>query len=93
MDRHLPSNNKNMAEFLRNALSAVTRAHTSKGNDMVYSCEAAWAEYYWHAFLKVKGGAHIRTQVSEFHELMEARHTERAFQILSRVSSAQDGDI
>ena len=82
-----------MAEFLRNAQSAVMRAQASRGNDMVYACEAAWAEYYWHAFLKVKGGKHIRIQVSEFHELMEARHTERALQILSRVSDAQDGDI
>ena len=77
---------KNMAEFLRNAQKAVTRAQASKGNDLAYVCESAWAEYYWHAYLKLKGGKYIRTQVDEFRELMEARETERALHILSFVS-------
>jgi hypothetical protein len=82
-----------MADFLRNAQLAVIRAQASRGNDLAYACEAAWAEYYWHSFLKIKDGRHIRNQVSEFHELMEARHTERALQILSRVSDAQGEGI
>ena len=82
-----------MAEFLRNAQDAVTRAQANKANDLVYACEMARAEYYWHAFLKVKGGKYISSQVSEFHDLLEARHTSRALEVLSRVSSAQDGDI
>jgi hypothetical protein len=83
-----------MAEFLRNAQMAVVRAHASKeGNDLAYSCEMAWAEYYWHSFLKVKGASNIRSQVAEFHELLEARHTERASQILSLVSDAQGDGI
>jgi hypothetical protein len=82
-----------MAEFLRNAQKAVARAQTCKSNDLAYACESAWAEYYWHAFLKVKDGKYIRTQVAEFRELMEAGHTERASQILSFVANGQSDDI
>ena len=83
---------KQMAEFLRNAEKAVIRAQSSKDNDLAYSCEVAWAEYYWHAYLKLQGGKHIRAQVTEFHHLLENRETGRALEILSSVSKKQVGE-
>jgi len=79
-----------MAEFLRNAETALLRAQANKTNDLAYVCESAWAEYYWHSYLKVKGGKYIRTQISEFHELLEAKDTERAIRILSSVSRGSE---
>jgi len=75
-----------MAEFLANAQKALARAQAAKANDMAYSCEIAWAEYYWHSYLKIQGGKYIRTQVSEFRDLLESKDTERALRILGSVS-------
>jgi hypothetical protein len=81
-----------MAEFLRNAEKAIIRAQNTKDNDLAYACEVAWAEYYWHAYLKLQGGKFIRAQVSEFHDLLKNRETGRALKILSSVSKKQVGE-
>jgi hypothetical protein len=76
-----------MAEFLRNAEKAVLRAQNIEGNDLAYSCEVAWAQYYWSSYLKVKGTKHLNMKVAVFREMLEARETGRVLDILRSVSN------
>ena len=76
-----------MAEFLRNAEMAVIRAQNTMDNELAYSCEAAWAQYYWTSYLKFKGTKHLNIKVAGVREMLEAHETGRVLDILRSVSN------
>jgi hypothetical protein len=76
-----------MAELLRNAEKAVIRAQNITNNDLAYSCETAWAQYYWTSYLKIKGTKHLNMKVAGVREMLEAHETDRVLDILRSVSN------
>jgi hypothetical protein len=76
-----------MAEFLRNAEMAVLRAQNTTDNELAYSCEVAWAQYYWTSYLKFKGTKHLNMKVAGVREMLEAHETGRVLDILRSVSN------
>jgi hypothetical protein len=76
-----------MAEFLRNAEMAAIRAQNLVDNDLAYSCEVAWVQYYWSSYLKIKGTKHLNMKVAGVREMLEAKETGRVLEILRSVSN------
>ena len=76
-----------MAEFLRNAEMAVLRAQNLVDNDLAYSCEVAWVQYYWASNLKIKGTKHFNMKVAGIREMLEAKETGRVLDILRSVAT------
>ena len=70
-------------EYLRNACKAIRIANDVKFNDVAYNLQVAWAESYWHNYLKSTGSKQFKTQMDRLKEFLVRKDTHGALKYLS----------
>jgi hypothetical protein len=69
-------------EYIRNARKAIRIASDVKFNDVAYNTQVAWAEAYWHNYLKSVGAKQFKTQMERLKELLGRKDTSGALRYL-----------
>lgn len=69
-------------EYLRNARKAIRIASDVKFNAVAYNAQVAWAEAYWHNYLKSVGTRRFMTQMTQLKELLARKDTRGALTLL-----------
>lgn len=65
-------------EYLRNARKAIRIAGDVKFNATAYDHQVAWAESYWHNYLKSTGAKQFLAQMNRLKELLARKDTRAA---------------
>lgn len=69
-------------EYLRNARKAVRIAGDVKFNLTAYQHQVAWAEAYWHNYLKSIGTKQFQAQMNRLKELLARKDTRAALGLI-----------
>lgn len=65
-------------EYLRNARKAIRIANDIKFNAVAYQHQVAWAESYWHNYLKSTGAKQFQAQMNRLKEFLARKDTRGA---------------
>ena len=79
-----PENTMNaiQREYIRNARKAVRIANDVKFNAVAYNTQVAWAESYWHNYLKSVQARNFKTQMDRLKEFLARKDTHGALRYL-----------